>query len=428
MKRKSFFILVIALGLSFNVFSQMQYILKQAIIVNSGIFEMDDPADFVTVSSFNPIIGLSFVFDTIYTQSAQCVVVEDGFAFVAAQDSVIKYNLDTYERVAEVKVGGVNQLVIYNDFLIVGRQYPATNKYVKIYDKTDLIEIVAFEGISGDTYGITVDNDTVFVAVNGGWAGTTGSLVKIYVGNDEPEFIEEMALGEQAMGIAQLFNQNNIVYSVNKTPWVGTTGSFTEYHTLTGQVTSTTIDFKVGNGMNLVESELYVMLNGNIGAYNVDTKEITSTIVPDVNDSLDILSAVYDEISERFFVNFSGYFAEGEGKVYDLDGNEIDNYEVGISAEALALDYRLVGNVNESELTEINVKTFPNPFSEFISVESESKINSLSLNDISGKQITSISKVNSYRVKILADELSNGIYIININTDAGNVSKMIIKK
>jgi hypothetical protein len=347
MKKIYLIVLVLLLGFGENVFSQMEYILKQVVIVNGGAFETEDPVDFVTVASYNPETGATITFDTIYTQSAQCVVIDNGFAYVAAQDSIMLYNLDTRERITETKMSGVNQLKVYNEYLIVGRQYPATNKFVKILNKDDLSEISAFENISGDTYGITVDNDTVFVAVNGGWAGTEGHLAKIYLGNDTPEFVEEFSLGVQAIGISQLYNTNNVIYSVNKTPYGGTVGSFTEYHSLTQQVTSTVFPSLIGNGIGLAGTKLYVQLNGNVGAFEVDSKELSEDIIVDNNESLDIMGVVYDEISEQFYVNFSSYYAAGEGKVFNLNGEEVDTYEVGISAEAIALDYRLVGSIEE---------------------------------------------------------------------------------
>lgn len=428
MRKNYFFVLALMLGLGFNGFAQMQDVLKQVIVVNGGMFETEAPTDYVTVASFDSETGLTTVFDTIYTQSTQCVIVDEGNAYVSAQDSIMMYDLDTYERVAEVKMGGVNKLHVYQNYLIVGRQYPTSNKFVKILDKTDLSEVVAFEGISGDTYGITMSNDTAIVAVNGGWAGVDGKLVRIDMSVNPPVLIEELELGTQAMGIAQLYNYNNIVYSVNKTPWGGTAGSFTEFHTLTGQVTSTTIDMTVGNGVGLNEGLLYVMLNGNIGSFDLDTKEVTEDIIVDEDESLDILSAVFDEKADQFYVNFSSYFAAGEGKVFDLAGDEVDTYEVGISAEAIALDYRIVGSIEESKFEATTVTVYPNPCMEFVNIKSEDNINSIQIFDITGKQYANIQNVNALNARVLASKLKNGIYIVNINTDKETVTRRVIKK
>jgi type IX secretion system substrate protein len=50
------------------------------------------------------------------------------------------------------------------------------------------------------------------------------------------------------------------------------------------------------------------------------------------------------------------------------------------------------------------------------------------LYDITGKLYTQIDEVNASNVRILTNELKDGIYIINISTETGNVSKRVIKK
>jgi type IX secretion system substrate protein len=409
------------------VFSQAHY-LKQAIIVNGGMYETSEPTDFVTVASFDPYTGITTVFDTIFTQSTQCVIVDDKYAFVAAEDSIVKYDLDTYERVGEVKMGGVNQLKIHNNYLIVGRQWPASNKLIKILDKNDLSEIIAFEAISGDTYGIVVKNDTAYVAINGGWAGTEGRLAQIHLGSPGIQLIDERILGEQAMGISQLYLKDDWVYSVNKSPYGAGVGSFSAFNTITYQVTSTTIDFFVGDGIDLVNNTLYVQLDGNIGSFDIETKEINESIIEDNNDTLDILGAAFDGIQNQFFVNFSSYGSAGIGKVYNVLGEEVDTYEVGISAQAIALDYRISVDIVENNATEVAINTFPNPCTDFINITALDRIKSIQLIDLSGKSITSIYNVNTSFVQILTNDLKSGIYIINVKTKQGIVSKRIIKK
>ena len=115
MKKKLLFAILLVAMISTNSISQSWY-LNQLIIGSGGNFS--DPDDYVTLASYNPSNQVTTVFDTIYTQSLQDVFVKDGKAWVAAQDSIVSYNLDTYERISAIGAPGVNKLKVTGDILI----------------------------------------------------------------------------------------------------------------------------------------------------------------------------------------------------------------------------------------------------------------------------------------------------------------------
>jgi hypothetical protein len=112
---------------------------KQVISVNSGKFEASPPyLDFVTVQAFNPSNQSVNGFNTIFTQSAQDILIHGQFAYIAAQDSLIKYNLNNYDRVAAIADSGLSKLGIYHNRLIVSKQYPVNTYFVEVLDTANL--------------------------------------------------------------------------------------------------------------------------------------------------------------------------------------------------------------------------------------------------------------------------------------------------
>lgn len=81
-----------------------------------------------------------------------------------------------------------------------------------------------------------------------------------------------------------------------------------------------------------------------------------------------------------------------------------------------------------TEITEDNVKIFPNPVIDFLVVESQNKIERIDLYDFSGKIVPLLiekSELNKNKVKIDFKNIKNGSYILFINNDK---SFKIIKK
>ena len=68
---------------------------KQVIICNGGVY--GDPSDHVTLSTYDPLGQTTTVFGDIFTESVQDIVIKENFAFVSAQDSIVKFNIDITE-------------------------------------------------------------------------------------------------------------------------------------------------------------------------------------------------------------------------------------------------------------------------------------------------------------------------------------------
>ena len=163
MKKHYILVLILVLfcvGKNSLLKAQDNVTVPQVIIGNGGRFETTPPFfDYVTMESYNTSTQTYTLFDTIYTQSIQDILVSDHYAYVAAQDSLVKYDLDTWQRVAAVADSGLSKLAIYNDKLIVTKQYPVSRFFVEVLNSSDLSIFSLIDNISGECGGAVAAND-----------------------------------------------------------------------------------------------------------------------------------------------------------------------------------------------------------------------------------------------------------------------------
>jgi len=159
--RKKFSILLLSLticGINQFGIAQQTYV-EKVIIANGGIYETLPPySDYVTIGSFDPNFKTYTVFDTIYTQSSQSVLVDSNFVYVAVQDTLIMYNINTYQRVASRRLSGINKMTVYNSLLIVTRGFGASSDYVVVYDKNTLDSIKAISSINDQNHWVYISS------------------------------------------------------------------------------------------------------------------------------------------------------------------------------------------------------------------------------------------------------------------------------
>jgi hypothetical protein len=343
--KKHYFLISMAILFALSVTTVSgQFYTNQVLIGNGGIY--GDPSDHVTVATYNPGEQTTTTFGDIQRESIQDLIIEGSFAYVAAEDSIVKYDIDNYERVAAVYESNLSRLYCKSGKLYVSRRSdlngpPADGKYVKVYDAGNLEFLAAVDGISADAAGMAIVSDTLYVAVPGDWQATEGKFAVIDNNNN---LAREMNFGTDAVGIYDLFTDGNNIYTVNRSPYGVTTGSVTSYNIWTTAYTTTVLNNVVGKGVGIDGSALYLVLDYGIGSYDLNNNQIlNASIVPDPGSAAFqyIAAAAFDKINQLFYVTITDYFSTGEGKIYDMNGNETGSFDAAVSAEALAIDTRI---------------------------------------------------------------------------------------
>lgn len=398
---------------------------NQIVLGNGGIF--NNTTDHVMITGINPVNFSSSPIGEVIRESIQDLIVVGEYAFVAAEDSLVKFNLNTQVKETAIYHGNLSRLYHANEQIFVSMRSdlngpPADGKYLKAFDM-DLNLLFDTDGISTDAGGMIWNGDSLYIAVSGDWQASEGKLA---VANSDLSFVRELNLGADAVGIIDLFSENHLIYAVNKSPYGATSGSITTYDVTSSTWNTQILQNVVGKGINKVDNLLYLGLDYGIGAYDLNTSSVMNNqIISDPGSAsyINIAAAVFDEINERFYVTITDYFSMGEGAVYDINGLEIGNFDASVSAEAMAIQYSDETSISNYQQNQINV--YPNPCQDLIHISSAEDIDFIEIFNESGQLIKSISNANS---TIKLADLTKGIYILKIHSLQSVTAKKIFKQ
>jgi hypothetical protein len=330
--KKNYFLLLAFLLFAFGLNAQIK--VNQVIVGTGGIY--GNPDDHVSLSGYNPETQTSDLIGGVVRESMQDIVISDGFAYLTAEDSIVKFDLQNKTKVAAVYESNLNRLLVSGDRLYVSRRSdlngaPLDGFYLKVFNAETLELEDEVAGISSDASAMVLVYDTLYLAVPGDWQATEGRMAVI---DQDMNLVQEINLGADAVGLTDLFADDENVYSVNRTPYLGTTGSITSYQISSGLATTNVVNNVFGKGFAKNGNLLYLIMDYGIGAYDLTTNQVAQTaIVPDPGSaSYEYISAAaFDYINQLFYVAIGDYYSMGVGKVYDLQSNETDTFEAGIS-------------------------------------------------------------------------------------------------
>lgn len=427
-KRNLLFITTIVVLVSQTLTAQ-NMVTHQIIVCSGGDFS--NPDDYVTVASYLPNSEQTIVFDTIYTQSVQDVVVDNETAFVAAQDSIVKYDLNSYQRLASVEAIGIHKLAVKDELLIASFKYPATNGFVKAYLSSDLSLQHSFSEVSGESDGIFIFPGSLHtvVAVPGGAGSTTGKLA--WFDMSDYTFYAEADLNGYGNGVSYI-----VSYDIGFPNYVAITKTPEGYSTFTtygfDAVGNTTYIYSFDAVMHGFTGQnntiLYAHINDGIGQldlknHTLEDQQIISTT------TLPIASSVYDSVNSLFYVATSDFCSAGAGEIYNISGVKIGYFDAGISPDAIAIDYRENTGIADSD-RKGNIKVFPIPSSDFITVEvyNDIYLNNFKVIDITGRIIIDgILNFNNNVAHISVCSLQNGIYFLELSDNQNLITSSFIK-
>ena len=409
--KKIYFLSLIALSLVFSANcakAQKVIVTNQVIVVNGGNFS--NPDDFVTVATIDPATAASTEFATIYTQSTTDVVISGQFAYVAALDSIVKLNIDSYEKVAAVYAQGVNQLAIDGDILVATFWYPVTENFVKIFSTEDLSLITEFSEISGDASGIFIKDGVALIAIQGAWGSTTGKIASIDI--EEGIVLSEDDYGEFYANIGYFAGHGDQTTAFMKTPW-GVTNSksaiFDDGGEILDEFTYENASLAMPTGKK--GNSFYAEINNGIGMFDLPSGELVNAEII-AAQTMTIGASVLDTINDLVYLTTTDFATTGNGFVYNLNGEQTATFIAGISAQAIAVDYR--DHTSIAPLKKLGtIVVYPNPTSNFISVKGVNKeVINLSISDISGRVVYSGTQTN----RINVSQLEDGVYIVLATT------------
>lgn len=325
--------LTISLFFIFNM-SFAQLINHQVIVVSGGNFSNTNEK--VRIGSYKPFSNNYYQFDSIDGNFTNVALVNEGKLFVNAKDILYKYDLDTYTRELQATIPGVSAIAVLGNKLVVARNYGTSNNYVQILDKTNLSFIASIPQVSDECHSVVIVGDTAYVSVPGNWMATTGKIAMINLATNT--FITEIDLGTNGAGIKNLYVRGNFIYSINTTNKV-----ITKLNAIDRTFTHNTLTTpNLATPSGVWGDTLYTSLEGSQwSSENIGTLSLTSFTAFNTNKITGNFSnSVLDTISSKLFCAKTDYSSYGDFLVYNLQGNRLDSVRVGVSPDALGIDYR----------------------------------------------------------------------------------------
>ena len=411
---------------AFNVsnVNAQHMVVNQVIVGSGGIY--GDTTNNVSLASYKPGDGVTSNFGSIDTQSIQDVVISGNYAFVAAQDSIAKFDIDTYEKVAIVEAIGVNQMLVVSDILLASFQFPVTENFVRVFSTDDLSFISNVSEVSDESAGLLVNGNLAYVAVPGGWTSTVGKIAIIDLA--DYSLVDEINFNELGVGVSDLFYYNGQIMAVCRTPWGASHGYLLGMNSLGSHFDIYLIEEILGKMVAEVDGLLFTVMNGGVGIIDLHDFSVADSAFI-AAPSLTIAGVAMDTIDGNFYIATTDYFSTGVGTIYNALGIETGNFDAGVSPDAIAIDYRDNTGIDDL-LSENKITLYPNPASDVITIKADG-VNSNVFNvlDISGRVILQGSvDLMSGSANINISTLESGLYFFVLFNESESITSSFIKK
>jgi hypothetical protein len=398
----------------------------QVIIANGGLFESTSPfADRATVGSYDMSTNTYSIFDTIHVESINGTVIENNNAFVGAFDTIVKYDIDNYTRLATAHADQIKNVYLSDNMLFASFFNGAGAPLMKSLNKTTLAAEFSFNDLEENVGGVVVINDSIYIASNvpgtvDAWPPFgifTDTLGVISVFNATTGvFARKIELGVDAAGINQLVAYNNNVQAICKE-----TGNILEYNTTTGVKVFTNVSATglVDNYSNILIIETATGLD----KYDMNTKTMLGQ-----GFATSSIAEAYDNINDEYYFTQSDFSTYGKAFIHDVTGLAIDSFDVNLSPQGIAIDFRTPVGV-EDEFKFLNeFSIYPNPAKESISIRLENKVNNLQIIDIAGRVIITQNDLLEGTHKLYLTEINTGVYFMKITNENETKVERFIKQ
>ena len=334
-----------------------QNYVHQVLILNEGVYGYESP---VSVGSYDPFTqNYTTVVEIDSSRFASDLIIDGTFFYVAADNKILKYHLDTYELLAEVNVEGVRNLAIHNNHLFVSRgEYdPVTmgsvsyNSFLHVYDKHNLSYVTELDTINGPkatTQNLIVDEEKLYVVINNGFEwGNEEGLVGVIDANSF-EYISEIDLGDNGKNPDNMIFYENYLYTVNNKDWSGS--SISQYNLESGVVVTKDISAApTGCGTSCLRSgKIIYQISQDVKLFQwdpeLDLEEDNSSEIGSFDNFYELAE---DQINQKFYASSTDYDTYGNIQIYDENYNLESTFTTGISPGTIVFDVRQLVSLEE---------------------------------------------------------------------------------
>jgi hypothetical protein len=360
------------------------------VVVNGGLF---GGSDYANVGVYRLNTNTYTTIDTIYTNSAQDVHFEQPgnstqIGYVAAQDSIIKYNFLNGTRLAAAKFGSVSTkcLHVAGTELLVGNWYGSSNNNLRIFDKNTLAYLDSVPEIATGVKDIIVVGDTAYIGQNTNDFSTNfqdsiGYISVIRISTRQWLYNDTLTTLGYDLGRMQRLGDS--IVTINP---VSNTISYYNIQTRQSNTVAAPAGVSLqnqGTGNNFYSKykldnsaldTIFMPFNNVIGSYNLSTNSIIEDSIVvhgQTTPFVESFAYVYEAVTDNFYVS-KIYFADQAsniGVIYNAQGDSINTFPVGFSPEVLDYFWILGDNVTRQNTPQPIAKIYPNPTADILQIE-----------------------------------------------------------
>ncbi len=406
-----------------------QYKVKQVFVANGGPFGF--LGNYITIGSYNPVSKKYTLFDSTTGGSVTQVMVDSGYAYMATDSYLVKYDVSTLKRVGIAKCRNLRYIAVYKDKIVATVGYDLTTTHLKIFKKNDL-SLVYSENKIPNIYcnGITVIGDSAYIALQGQYPdyNDTGRIAVEDLVNQK--FKRVITLDTATKGIGDIFANGNSLVGVSEYPY----STITTINLSTGAKNLTVLGGKglssIGLPFALYNDTLYAQYQNDvisgIGGYNLSDKSVNFYVRPNPYYA----AAALDTINKLFYYTGGSFSKPTKTWIYNYKNRVIDSFDIGIAPEGIAIDYELNSGINENSFANQKLNLYPNPAMEILNISGiDAKTAEIKLIDVTGRvlftKITNLKALSTTNIPV--SELPKGVYFISIQSVEGVISREFIK-
>ncbi len=413
MKRIS---LVGALLISISSFAQ------EAIIVNGG--QYGNSSEDANVLIYDHTNNQYRSIDTIHTQSVQEVILDGFWAYVAAQDSIVKYNLSSGSRVAAARFHGpsTKSLALTNGLLLVGNWYGKSSHNLYLYDSGSLNLIDSIAAVDKGTKSILIKNGVAYITQNrqnGNYQDTLGSILRFDIASRT--ITDTITVNGYTGDFGELIENASGTgfYAFNST-W--NTITTVDYSTLSATNTNFPLDLNISSRSHYSRraDTLFARFGNGIGAIDLSNLAILDSSIIDTV----VTAFSYDSLNNLFFLTQTNFFSYNYGKIYGRSGNLLAPFNVGFSPEVIRMHYGGTLGLDGAFVQQLDFEFYPNPANELLNIRMD-EAGILRVFNMNGSLVLE-ERLNTGRSKLDIHSFPQGAYMVRIESNGSVGSKILI--
>ncbi len=355
----------LSMALFLGQISFAQEYVHQVLVLNEGKLnyttnEIEVP---VTLGSYDPSTQIYTSLDTIEdARFASDMKIDEDYLYVAADNRLIKYDLNTFSVLMTQEVEGIRNLFIEGEYIFTTRgEYMVDfDSYLHIYKKSDLSLEMAMDTIDGPkwtTQNMVGHNGKVYIGINNGFQwGNEKSLIGVF-DMYTMTYETEIDLGPDATNPDNMMFDGEYLYTVNNKNWSGSSISkvnLNDYTSTTVNISSAstgcgTSCYRDGR-LNYQISQDTVLMEWNV---DMESSEGVSLGVHHP-----LYELAYDEINDLLYASSTDYFSFGKVYVLDANNQEVAQFDCSISPGTIVFDVRSATPISDYQLPAMDQSTY----------------------------------------------------------------------